>query len=203
MFLLYLAKLGLPEWAAKLLEGLLFILLILGSYYGVYLWGADIEGHKWEAKMATYEQQLKAQQDESKMVLDAMTNGHAIMVQGLTTKLQQVEQAKQKVQVLIQEVPKYVTTKADSNCSIPTGFTWLYNVSLGAEYAGLPLSKPSNADQTTTVKLSELASTDASNNAECVARGQVISAWQEWYLSTSKLWADTKAKLPPPPAIPK
>ena len=203
MFLLYLAKLGIPDWVAKVLEALLLVLLILGSYYGVYIWGADIADHKWEAKIASYEQQLKAQEAESKALLGAMANGHAIMVDGLTAKLKAAQDATQKVKVVIQEVPKYVSVKADSECVITSGFTWLWDLSLGAEYAGLPLSKPDNVDQETGIKISTVASTAAENNAECVERGAVIDAWQSWYTDTKKSWDATAAKLPKPPPIPK
>ena len=61
----------------------------------------------------------------------------------------------------------------------------MHNAALDSTLAGSP---PGNVDEETSLKASEVAATVAENNAEAVARGEVIDAWQEWYIRNKAIY---------------
>lgn len=151
------------------------IVLLLIALAGTHLWayqaGESAIQAKWDKteklrkeKAETAAKEQKAEQD--KIVAD------------LKEELRLAREQKEKVKVIIKEVPKYVTAKADAACTFTRGFEWVYNLPLDPGLAGSP---PGDVDEATSLKASEVAAIAADNNAECVERGKVIDAWQEWY----------------------
>lgn len=151
------------------------IVLLLIALAGTHLWayqaGESSIQAKWDKaeevrkeKAETAAKQQKAEQD--KIVAD------------LKEELRLAKEQTEKVKIIVKEVPKYVTQKADAACTFTRGFEWVYNVPLDPGLAGSP---PGDVDEETTLKASEVAAVSAENNAECQLRGKVIEAWQEWY----------------------
>ena len=201
MFFTYLSKLGLPNMLAKFVEVVIVLALIGLSYLGTYQYGKTVEGAVYKSEIAAYDAKVKALQDGAKADLQALATQQSIVLQDLNARLAASEKRKQAVQVVIKEVPTYVTQKADSQCVITAGFEWLYNRPIVAEHAGISAGAPENVDAPTQFKLSDVAATAAKNNVECAERGEIISDWQIWYQDTKKSWDFVKAQMPKPPSL--
>lgn len=96
-------------------------------------------------------------------------------------------QAKSK-QIVIKEVIRYVPAEVDATYKLPLGFMRLYNQSLegkartDAIFGDLSRSYPYDAGVSSTITMSQFATLASQNNAECVVRGEIIQAWQTWYV---------------------
>lgn len=150
---------------------LLVVLLLIGTHTLAYYYGGLSVQADWDASEVERKSKAEAAAKLQKAEQDAI-------VKDLTSKLKEAENRKAEVQVVVKEVTKYVTKQADDKCTFTAGFEWMYNLPLDPGLAG---SEPADVDQETSLKASEVAAIAAENNAECVARGQVIEAWQEWY----------------------
>lgn len=177
-------------------------LLAISAVFGPYLYGRHVANSAWEAKMSDYKERVTADNKTANVLLGRMDADHAILVSELQKRLSASEARKQETITIIKRVKEYVTEKADAHCTITDGFVWMSNLPLHPEDASVSVSKPADADAPTGVKLSEVAASTASNYAECVARGEVIVAWQEWYHSTRETWDKVRAAMPPPTPIP-
>lgn len=198
MFLIpLLLKFGMSERLAKILSPFLVVLVVAGTYAGTYLYGQHVEAGKWEAKVTEYEQKLT----KNKLVFDGlvatMKSDNEQLVLVLEERLKASEARKDRIKIVIKEVPKYVTPKADSQCVLTQGVEYVIDAALQPE-APVPV----DVDASTGLTLSQLSAITASNMSECVVRGDVIQAWQEWYAKTKKTWDDVRAATPKDPEIP-
>jgi hypothetical protein len=121
---------------------------------------------------------------EEKAAKEAKESQDAV-VADLKDRLQKALDKPAQIKTITKEVVKYVTKKADEQCTLTAGFEWMHNAALDSTLAGSP---PGDVDQATTLKASEVAATVAENNAECQARGEIIDAWQEWYVKNKKIY---------------
>lgn len=111
-----------------------------------------------------------------------------VIVDDLEWRLKNAETKKTtKQKELSREIPKYIPTASLRNYDLPLGFIRLYDISLegqnpeGATNGFLSGSLPIDVEAASGVKLSDAADPIIQNNLECVYRGEVIKAWQEWY----------------------
>ena len=110
-------------------------------------------------------------------------------------QLMEANARKDKVRIIVKEVNRYVTEKSDATVVIPRGFVWLHNASLAGQNPAVAESEPGDVDAPSGVKLSDVAAVTASNNAECVYRGEVITLWQEWYHRQKVIHDDAQAHI--------
>ncbi len=197
-----LLKTGMSDALATVLSPIIIIVLVAASYGGVYWYGQHREAAIWQAKIDSYEQQLKAVQRTADTQIANMKAQQSVITGNLEKQLEAADKRKQHVKTITQEVTKYVTAKADSSCQLTAGFVGLYNLSLSPEVPGLPAGKPVNVDAPVTLKPSAAGVIAANNNAECVERGAVIAAWQQWYREVKILWSTTGEDLPAMPPLP-
>lgn len=154
-------------WAA-IVSGVALVALLIK----VYFMGAANVQAKWDAqRLADYTRAEKA-----KAVLEGKQQE---IVANLEEKLRISEERKNEVTEI--EVIKYVTKEDDNTCRVPNGFISLYNGSIMPSTARLPPSPTNVVTGASTVKISTVARIASQNNAECVARGEALKAWQEWY----------------------
>lgn len=184
---------------------LLALALLGGIVYSIYHAGQDSEKadaaktvQKAEAKAkadvdaanAKYNKIKDDQATWQAQLANAVENakkGQANIVAGLQHYLRDAQNAHAIVKTIIKEVPKYVTQKADSDCTVTAGFVWLHDYSL-QQTITVPGSGPADVDAASGIAISHVAEVDAFNNGECVERGKVISAWQTWYQKNKVLF---------------
>ncbi len=186
--------LALPTWVK-------IVLLV-----AISMWASSMytEYHVSKRLTAKYTKELKSMKDgyETRITMVNKAHGKAMDKQEresdellgvLHKQLATSEARKNKKQIIIKEVTTYVTAQSDAKCIIPSGFVYVHNSTLAGEDAVVPESRPENADAPTTIKLSEVSAVVGANNAECVARGEVIKAWQDWYPKQKKIFEDAQA----------
>jgi hypothetical protein len=198
-----LLRMGLGPTLVKILEPVLIILLGMFVVFAIYEGGVHHERTIWKSKIDTYDQQMKQVKTDADAKIKLMEIAQAKIVTDFNTLLAAERAAHVVVQTKIKEVTKYVTAKADSQCVVPAGAVSLFNAPLSPEVPGLPTSEPGDVDAPTGVALSTVISVAASNNDECVARGEVIDKWQKWYAFEAKLWKATKDSMPKEPDLPR
>jgi hypothetical protein len=77
------------------------------------------------------------------------------------------------------EVPKYVTVKADSQCSVPRGFVRLHDGAAG-NLPPVPLTAGQSDDDPSGVELSAVADTITANYGTCNETRQQLIDLQAW-----------------------
>lgn len=166
---------------------IVLLLLVLGcSHWYTYHLGKTEVQDAWDA---VEKHRIEVAEREGKILKDKQDK----IVADLEKQIEDLKKAEPIIKTIIKEVPKYVTKKADSQCVLTSGFEWVYNESL--EAAPVADSAPRDVDAPTGLKISEVASTSASNNAECTARGKIIDLWQEWYLKNQKAYEEYRERL--------
>lgn len=153
---------------------LILLLMVAGAWMFGRMEGED------QAK-AHYERVIKDMGVQHDKALAKQTAEAAATVREIGQRLNTAARQKQETKTIIKEVKTYVTQQSDAACTIPAGFVWLHNQSLAGEAVGVAAGRPADVDAPTGLALSTVAATVADNNAECVERGAVIAAWQDWY----------------------
>jgi len=122
--------------------------------------------------------------------------GQIAIIGPLQLQLDEAKKQRERVRVVIKEVPKYVTVEADSKCVVTDGFVWLHDFPL--QDAAVAGSGPVDVNAASGIALSHVADVDADNYGECVERGRVIDAWQKWYVENQTLYNNVmeKANVP-------
>ena len=168
-------------------EGLitLVLLALVGSHIWAYQAGKSSERQEWVKKEEKRLKEEKAKQEREERAAATAKTEQAQVVKDLEKKVEEALAKPAQIKVITKEVVKYVTKKADDQCVLTAGFEWMHNAALDSSMAGSP---PVDVDQATGLKASEVAATVAENNAECTARGEVIDAWQEWYVRNKAIY---------------
>lgn len=203
---------ALPVLKSLLLNRYLWGAVLIGGVgYGAYAWAFA----RGEASRAPEVLKLKTERDEAKGLLEGaretargQATAHATALTGLKTAQAetlaamagQLNTSEVKAKKLKKELDAYLTNyispKADAACTVPAGFVRFHNLSTegGADPTSpapgltLPGGGPTDADRASGVALSTIASTIASNYAECQARLEVIESWQGWYTRSLTTW---------------
>lgn len=181
------------EVAIDFIEGLpehvLLILLLIAMLPATWFLAVSVTEERVKQH---YEEQIEEINRAHELALNQQTRESDQLITDLIVKLEKAETKKQEIKYIVKEVPKYVTEKADAQCTITNGFVWMFNYSLSGEVAGVAESRPGDVDAPSDVKASEVAATAADNNSECVQRGKIIEAWQEWYRREKTIYENAK-----------
>ena len=118
---------------------------------------------------------------------------HAALIAGITSKLNDADNRAKKVKVITKEVTRYVSTQADANCVIPTGFVRLHNIAASnthpsSEASGVASGGLSDVDSPSGTSISSVATTVRDNYASCQDSMSRLRAWQEWYPKAKDAW---------------
>lgn len=161
------------------------LLALAVSHIWAYQAGKSSERQEWvEKENKRLEEEEAKKEREEKAAATAKAEQKQV-VEDLEKKLKLALDKPAQIKTITKEVVKYVTKKADDQCVLTSGFEWMHNAALDSTLAGSP---PGDVDQATTLKASEVAATVAENNAECTVRGEVIDAWQEWYVKNKAIY---------------
>lgn len=156
---------------ASLIKTISTVLLVAGVYfYGGY--GVEME---WRKKAA----ELQAEIDRKNAVSEVVTE------KIVTQYVDKVKIVKEKGNVVIKEIPKYITKESDANCVIPKSFVMLHN---SASRNEIPDSTGPVDDSASTLKLSTVIETVAGNYTIYYETSEQLKALQDWVRQQEKIY---------------
>ena len=145
--------------------------------FGIFLEGGLVDDHKWEAKVAAA--QLKSSQSETKSVEGT--------VKTINKYIDRVKIVKEKGDVVIKEVPKYINIKSDAGCVIPKSFVLLHDLAAKNE-----VPDPSGIidESASTTKLSTVTETVVINYKTYHEMAEQLTSLQDWVKLQEKIYND-------------
>lgn len=156
---------------SSLIKTLSTILMIAGVYfYGGY--GVEME---WRQKA----KELQAEIDRKDAVSAQVTE------KIVTQYVDKVKIVKEKGNVIIKEIPKYITKESDANCVIPNSFIVLHD---SASRNEIPDSAKRIDDSASTLKLSAVIETVAGNYIIYYETAEQLKALQDWVRQQEKIY---------------
>lgn len=147
-------------------------ILMIGS---VYLYGGYGTEMKWRAEA----EKLKADMDR-KVALSEKNSKQIITKYVTKTKV-----IKEKGDVIIKEVPKFITKDADAKCIIPKSFVMLHDSAAKNE---VPDSSKGIDETASGVKLSTVGETVTINYNNYHQLSEQLKALQDWVTSQEKIY---------------
>jgi hypothetical protein len=156
---------------AKLAQLIACVLFILG----VYLSGGISNEASWREKVAAMELEVA-----KKEVASAEATTKVV-----TKYIETVKIVKEKGDVIIKEVPKYITKESDAKCTLPNSYIVLHDSASKNE-----VPDPARvADETASgVKLSTATETVVGNYSICHQNAEQLKALQEWVKEQERLF---------------
>ena len=148
---------------------------ILALVFGVYMEGAISNQESWEAKIA--EAKLEVAQKETKSA-EATTKV-------VTKYVEKVKIVKENADVIVKEVPKYITKESDAKCAIPNAFVVLHDSAVKNE---VPDTARLSDEGTSGTKLSTVTETVVGNYSICHQNAEQLKALQEWVREQQKIY---------------
>jgi hypothetical protein len=142
---------------------------------GVYFYGSYDTEMKWRAKAAELQAEIDRKNEVSAQVTTEI----------VTKYIDKVKVVKEKGDVIIKEIPKYITKESDANCTISKSFILLHNSAAKNEVP----DAATGVDETSSgVKLSDVASTVTLNYNNYHQLSEQIKALQDWVAQQEKIY---------------
>ena len=135
--------------------------------FSLYMEGGIANEAEWKLKVK--EAEAKVAQKETQAV--------EATVKVVTKYVKTVETIKEKGDVIIKEIPMYITKVDDSMCAVPNGFVLLHDSASRNEVSdstGVPNASASD------VKISEVAGTVIENYTTYYQLAEQLKALQDW-----------------------
>jgi hypothetical protein len=203
-----LLRTGLPGWALKVLEVLIVVGLVVGSYYYAYHHGRSVQLIADQKVMTKYSNDVNTANALQASKVAELQATHLAMVQHIQDRLVYVQDQKDKVVVIKKKEIHNVITPAVDKRSVDAnvftaGWVFNYNRPLASELPSVSVSQPANVDAPTGLNASTVGLVAANNNAECTVRGEVVKAWQTWYGASKAEYEKFVKNAPAQPPIPK
>lgn len=151
------------------------VISIIALCLGVYLEGGIANNDIWKAKVAAAE--LKASQLETKSAEST--------VQTINKYIDRVKIVKEKGDVIVKEVPKYISVKSDAECIIPKSFVLLHDSAAKNE---VPDSTGVIDESASTTKLSTVTETVVINYNTYYELAEQLKSLQEWIRIQEKIY---------------
>lgn len=145
------------------------ILSIIILAFGIYIEGTISNQEAWEMKVADLKLQIAKKEADSV----------EITANVITKYVETVKIVKEKGDVIIKEVPKYITKNSDSKCSIPNAFVMLHD---NAVLNQIPDASAIVDERTNPIKLSTVTGTVVGNYSICHQNAEQLKALQGWIL---------------------
>jgi hypothetical protein len=156
---------------SSLIKTISTILMVGGVYfYGGY--GVEME---WRNKA----KELQAEIDRKDAVSAEVTE------KIVTQYVDKVKIVKEKGNVIIKEIPKYITKESDANCVIPNSFIVLHN---SASRNEIPDTSRTVDDTASTIKLSTVIETVSGNYTIYYETAEQLKALQDWVRQQEKIY---------------
>jgi hypothetical protein len=136
--------------------------------FGAYTEGGIVQNKTWELKVAAAEvesakKQVAASEVSMKVVTKYIHNTRVV---------------REKGNVIIKEVPKYITTVDDSKCTVPTGFVRVHDQ--GATGVEVPATTGGPNEGASEVKISTVATTVVDNYTTYYEVAEQLKSLQTW-----------------------
>jgi hypothetical protein len=135
--------------------------------FSLYIEGGIANEAEWKLKVTEAEAKL-AQKE---------TQAAEATVQVVTKYVKKIETIKEKGDVIIKEIPTYITKTDDSMCAVPSGFVLLHDSASRNEVPDT--SRNTNAGASS-VKISEVAGTVVENYTTYHEVSTQLKALQQW-----------------------
>jgi hypothetical protein len=142
---------------------------------GIYFEGGMTTQKDWEAKVA--EAKLEMAEKE--------TASAEVTVKVVTKYIEKVKVVKEKGDVIIKEVPKYITKESDAKCPIPNAFVVLHD---SASRNEVPDAARLADEGTSGTKLSTVTETVVGNYSICHQNAEQLKALQQWLREQQKIY---------------
>jgi len=144
---------------------------------GIYFYGGYSTEMMWRERVA----ELQAE-------VDKKDNLSAIASKDIVIKyINKTKVIKEKGDVIIKEVPKYITEKSDAGCTIPQSYIVLHN---SASKNEIPDPARGVDDSPSGLKLSTTLETVVSNYILYYETAEQLKALQEWIKTQEKIYND-------------
>jgi hypothetical protein len=141
----------------------------------VYLYGGYGTEMRWRAEAA----KLKADMDR-KVALSEKNSKQVV-----TKYIEKVKVVKEKGNVIVKEVPKYITKDADTNCVVPKSFVLLHDSAAKNEVPDSTQGVDGTASGT---KLSTIGETITINYNNYHQLSERLKALQDWVSSQERIY---------------
>jgi hypothetical protein len=148
---------------------------IIALVFGVYMEGGISNQEKWEARVAEVKLEMAKKETAS---VEATTKV-------VTKYVTQIQIVKEKGDVIVKEVPKYITKESDAKCPIPNAFVVLHD---SASKNEVPDATRLANEGTSDTKLSTVTETVVGNYSICHQNSQQLKALQEWVREQEKIY---------------
>lgn len=138
-----------------------------------------------KAQLLKERQKVAALTTASQIAEEKFKSQQTVLQQQLEQQKKQLQEQAHKREVVIREIPKYISVEDDRHCVIPVNFGLLHNQSIeGAStdsQTGLSDTAAGQRGTPSSLTLSEYAAVALYNNSEAVRRGKIIEQWEQWY----------------------
>jgi len=143
---------------------------------GVYSEGGIAQNKTWELKVAAAEVESAKKQ--------VAASGVSMKV--VTKYIKNTRVVREKGDVIIKEVPKYITTVDDSKCAVPTGFVRVHDRgATGTEVSGTTGGSNEGPSE---VKISTVATTVVDNYTTYYEVAEQLKSLQAWIKQQQSLF---------------
>lgn len=104
-------------------------------------------------------------------------------VQVVTKYIDRIKVVREKGDIIIKEVPTYVTPEADARCVVPRGFVRLHDAAAANQIPGAAGTSDAAASG---IALSTAAGTIANNYERCAENSEQLRGLQSWIVEMKK-----------------
>jgi len=135
--------------------------------FSLYMEGAISNQAEWEAKVAQVKLDMAVKEVKSAEVTTEI----------VTKYIDRIKIVKEKSNVIVKEIPTYITKVDDAKCAVPNGFVLLHDSASRNEVPDA--ARVSNASASD-VKISEVAGTVIENYTTYYQLAEQLKALQDW-----------------------
>jgi hypothetical protein len=164
----YIPKLGIPPVILRTIG----VIVMVG---GVYLYGGYGNEMSWRERAAALQAEIDRKNSESEKVTEKI----------VTEYVEKIKVVKEKGNVIVKEVPKYITKESDDKCTIPKSFIVLHN---GASRNEVPDAAGGIDETASDVKLSRVLETTIGNYTIYYETAEQLKALQDWVRQQEKIY---------------
>ena len=151
------------------------IISVIILSFSLYMEGGISNQTEWEAKVAQVKLEMAVKEVKSVEATEKI----------VVKYINKIQVVKEIGDVIIKEIPKYITVSDDAKCIVPTGFVVLHD---SASRNEVPISTGSVNDTASNVKLSGVATTIVENYTTYYQVAEQLKALQSWVTTQQRLF---------------
>jgi hypothetical protein len=151
------------------------ILSVIVLSFSLYMEGGISNQAEWEAKVAQVKLDMAVKETKSAEVTTKI----------VTKYITKVQTIKENGNVIIKEIPTYITKVDDAKCAVPNGFVLLHD---SASRNEVPVSTRTPNEGTSDVKISEVAGTVIENYTTYYQLAEQLKSLQDWIKEQQQIY---------------